>query len=753
MALAQCVAHLQQSHVLVAQSRMDVAKKECLLASKIINEALASRRKDVKPLAEFTLDFYRRLVCGADVLPFLEKLRWLNTSVFGFACYPTLAFGETSSSDYAPLEVNEPEISVPDLDVAIELRAAHVQPSLDDIAHLTDLYQDLLPNCSFVLSLLSIAEAGFGEHLRGLVKLFGENAKVTLNFNGGPRELILTTKLPFVRPPHDKRSIIVRSASDPDLLWPALIEKAYLVAMGEQYNFSGSNMAQDTYMLIGWLPEVRKVSQCGLDAMSELWKLREQGLVTLGLGTGPLSPQLALELGVIPEHDYVLCDYNAEEHIFRLKNPWVTKSEGENKSGRFLDVGLSLWGQFSYVYINRKPEFMESVSSSFICAPSETPEVFLANKPQFPIINTTSEPQNVSVLVEQYISGKLPRAESTSFCVAIYEGTSNVVPISTLHACVSGGRFSNSRLQLVKFTLEPRREYVVVVTQAQSDVSKVYSISVNHNMEKFELARAKKKYPQMCSPIEGTWSVGYNGGSWATEGYIHNPQYDLEVLEGTRNMELLLITENSQADVNVHVFHSDKSEKGKKIRNFDKSKLLFNDKYTPTLHHKELRDLEPGSYKVVVSAYERKHADDFRLLVSNDGSTPVSLDRIPQALGTFTESLTFLWNLRNRHKVTLRPEHNMCQIVLHVQAGETGSQNISNYRPAMRASVFDGFTSEPVVICSKWNESVYGVFVECVLPRAENEYILLVERFESGDGLCRISVGSSCRVVLSQSSQ
>lgn len=743
MSLAACVAHLQLSHHLVAQGRADEARKRCLQACRVASEVLG-HSDSARHIAKYALDFHTRVLAdGAAALLFAQKLCWLGSTVRGIACYPIWA--GLDCEGIPPVEIVEPQYEFPDLPYPVDVRAVDVQDTGD---HLADLYQDLLPNCSFVLSLLSIAEGGMASQLRQQVHIFGDTAKVTLRFNGCVRTVAVSTKLPHVKA---NRSIVVSSSSDPHMVWPALLEKAFLVAMGQHYNFSGSNMAQDTYMLVGWLPEVRKVSSCGLAEMARLWELKQQGSVLLGLGTGPLSPQLASQLGVIPEHDYVLSDYDPENHVLTLKNPWLTREAALDDKKRYLTVDLSLLGLFSYVYINWKPQHKHCAQTNLICGSTNGPASLLVGVPQYSVVNSLAVEQKVSVLVEQYITAKDAPPVASPFCVAIYKGSRRALATTVLHVCVAGGTFSNERMQLLELTLEPSESYIVAVMSERDETpkSRVYNLSIFHDMADFDIERAKRGGDHILPTESGSWGLGYNGGNWATECYIDNPQYDLEVPAGTANLELLLATEEqSQANVNIHLFHSEDSEKHKKVRNFDKSKLLFCDDYISLVFSKSLPEVEPGLYKLVVSAYEREVTENFNLMLSNDGPAPVVLTKIPQALGTFLESTSFEWGGQNRHKIICKAQHSSARVTFHLQAGEKGSQNISNYRPAVRASVFDAFNKEPVVVNSKWNESVYGVFIECTLPRGDCDYILLIERFERGEGKCRVTVGSSCRVSL-----
>lgn len=74
---------------------------------------------------------------------------------------------------------------------------------------------------------------------------------IRLNFNGSERQVIIDDRLPVSKSP---RVLHVLDRKDPQLLWPALLEKAYLKVRGG-YDFPGSNSATDLWVLTGWIPE------------------------------------------------------------------------------------------------------------------------------------------------------------------------------------------------------------------------------------------------------------------------------------------------------------------------------------------------------------------------------------------------------------------------------------------------------------------------------------------------------------------
>lgn len=74
---------------------------------------------------------------------------------------------------------------------------------------------------------------------------------IRLNFNGCERKVVIDDRLPVSK---TKRVLHVVDRNNPSLLWPALLEKAYLKARGD-YDFPGSNSGTDLWILSGWIPE------------------------------------------------------------------------------------------------------------------------------------------------------------------------------------------------------------------------------------------------------------------------------------------------------------------------------------------------------------------------------------------------------------------------------------------------------------------------------------------------------------------
>ncbi len=168
-----------------------------------------------------------------------------------------------------------------------------------------DLVQDITTDCSVVASLCAMAKyssdrgrqfslletiiAPFDAH-KGQ-PLVSENGKYIfrMHFNGAFRRVVVDDRLPASA----SRTLFVVDRRNPLLLWPALLEKAYLKVHGG-YDFPGSNSGTDLWVLTGWIPE-QVFIQSNESDLDKVWtrihKAFQRGDVMVTLGTGHLSAE------------------------------------------------------------------------------------------------------------------------------------------------------------------------------------------------------------------------------------------------------------------------------------------------------------------------------------------------------------------------------------------------------------------------------------------------------------------------------
>jgi hypothetical protein len=212
-----------------------------------------------------------------------------------------------------------------------------------------DLVQDAATDCSVVASLC----AGVARMKRGHPamlqcylspydpkekrQLISKNGKyiVCMNFNGCFRKVVIDDRIPTS---NKNRVIHVVDRNNPGLLWPALVEKAYLKVRGG-YDFPGSNSGTDLWILTGWIPEQVFLQDSDLE-LDRFWKRIVKGFsfgdVLITMGTGQMSSKTEKALGLVGQHDYAVLDLREVDgqRLMLIKNPWV---EGSSWHGRFKD--------------------------------------------------------------------------------------------------------------------------------------------------------------------------------------------------------------------------------------------------------------------------------------------------------------------------------------------------------------------------------------------------------------------------------
>ena len=142
-------------------------------------------------------------------------------------------------------------------------------------------------------------------------------------FNGCWRRVQIDDRLPTSR---NARVLYVIDRSNPGLLWPALLEKAYLKVRGG-YDFPGSNSGTDLAVITGWIPQQVFLHDEEVE-QDELWKTMYDafmdGNVLLTMGTGTLPKREQRLLGLASEHDYAVLNLNQSGDTAEvlIKNPW-----------------------------------------------------------------------------------------------------------------------------------------------------------------------------------------------------------------------------------------------------------------------------------------------------------------------------------------------------------------------------------------------------------------------------------------------
>lgn len=711
-------------------SNEEDAKKSGTECIKVLNstriESLTSEQKwQLAAVSNFILENFRnkqfKLTATEKVLWICSKLVYSPTKVEYY--FPIITFNDKlTSGQFSPI-VQEDDLRLP-ANAEATFRSFVFEDWSTNGIH--ELCQDLVDNCSFVSAMLSLAKIDPSYFLTLVHPNHNsENYTICLYFNGTIRRVNVKNSFPQVS--DRARNLTVKSNSNENLHWPAIIEKAYLIVLGGDYDTSGSNLALDVFMLNkNWIPEVLPIKY-DTKQLTKLAPLFHQKGVLLGLGTGKMSEALSKKSGLISQHDYVIEDINDK---ISLRNTWASET-----SLREVSISMEDLTFFSYLYINWDISKMFRYTANTIRV-FRTPQIKqIHHLPQYSLCNPNSVSEEVWILLECHIPS--PEFNVTS---EIYEtDIGEQVMMPNQYNCAFKNT-SNSQVTLLKFNMLPKASYTMVLHFNQTVNVSMHLYNNISSQFNFKKAQPKRPLRFLESSLWSTHKIAdgvegaRGGGNWSMPTYIYNPQFDLVVEKDTR-VDLALYSEHG-IYVNIDVFHSDSSDTGSSIRLFDPSKLIFQDKYSHECQVQSLLLLS-GTYKVVISNYQNTAGNYFFHVFAN---AEITVKQIIPLLGIFLRRLVLQWNQSNRIKIYFDVESYNSKMTIHLSA--TDSNSSSAYRPSIRGSIFDSKTLLGILLNEEWCDLPYGNFIDITLE-SPGRYVLLVERFEQGSGSCMIQIGCS----------
>lgn len=554
-----------------------------------------------------------------------------------------------------------------------------------------DVVQDAATDCSVVASLcagVARAERSHVKILRSVLHpydsgaarpLISENGKyiVRLNFNGCYRKVVIDDTLPTSR---TSRVIHVVDRLNPGLLWPALLEKAYLKVRGG-YDFPGSNSGTDLWILSGWIPEQVFLQSDDLEP-DTFWRRTlnafTYGDVMVTMGTGKISARAEKEIGLAGQHDYAVLDVREidGQRLFLIKNPWC---EGISWRGRFKessyvsDAGESVgdaalhlieepvqssrdllnaddqlspgtfWmdldnviQNFESIYLNWNPAIFshrQDLHFSWNLADPTTAcrrYASLKGHPQFTV--TTQKRATLWLLLCRHFRGAEPSENDGSRHQDI-----DIQGYISLHAfhtkgyrlllperVVEKSNFVDSPQTLLKLEhCEPGKPITLVPGEQElPSVKFVFTLSAWSDAP-FTLQEAPERYP--CSTnIYGAWQKDTAGGNAHSPTYSTNPQFSIQVTQKS-SIRLLLEADNDDLNVHLKLVHG----YGQRVRAIRARDIVVDSKdYRRRCCTVEASSIEPGKYTIVCSTFEPNQLSRFNLLA--ESSHPVRLALLPR---------------------------------------------------------------------------------------------------------------------------
>ncbi|KAG9232255.1 hypothetical protein BJ875DRAFT_515097 [Amylocarpus encephaloides] len=529
-----------------------------------------------------------------------------------------------------------------------------------------DLVQDITTDCSVVASLCAgtaRALKGHGHLLPSVLHPFDKlkgrprvsnNGKyvLRLNFNGCLRRVTIDDRLPTSS---TTRCLHVLDRNNPHLLWPALLEKAYLKVRGG-YDFPGSNSGTDLWVLTGWIPEQIFLQSDDLQLetlWSRIFKSFGFGDIMITLGTGSLSRKEETELGLAGEHDYAILDMKevGQQRLLLVKNPWCDgmvwkgsvlvpeePSSGQSwaedlkialptksavSPGRFWMSLEDVVQHFESLYLNWNPGLFKHRQDhhfSWEIPEKGNPGSFIHN-PQYSL--KPSKEGTIWVLLSRYFATS---EHDIALNATPISGTSNALGFTSLYvfSSTSGqrvylsddalhrGAFVDSPQTLARLEVTPNTTYTIVSAQHGLPLPK-YSFTLSFfSRDPLTITSAVDGLPHFTSH-SGSWTSRTAGGNAGAATYPLNPQFSISI-PTTTPLILLLETTDPELAVHVKIVYSN----GSRVSSITAKDILGSSgDYRRGCALSSLPAAEKGKYTIVCSTFEAGQTGTFTLRVGS----------------------------------------------------------------------------------------------------------------------------------------
>ncbi|KAI1457095.1 cysteine proteinase [Annulohypoxylon moriforme] len=569
------------------------------------------------------------------------------------------------------------------------IQPSQMNDSLMEARNDYDLVQDITTDCSVVASLCACMrhlKPGPTSILPALMfPIDSENGQPKLSasgkyvfrmfINGCFRRVVIDDRLPSSA---TDRTLYVVDRQNPRLIWPALMEKAYLKVRGG-YDFPGSNSGTDLCALTGWIPQQLFLQSDDLDwerTWKRVKKAYDYGDVVVTLGTGRLSPDEEETLGLAGEHDYAVLDMSETpgNRRFLVKNPWcdglVWKGVGSSevsssrapddhptklKPGSFWISFDDVTQNFESLYLNWNPSLFTERQDHHFCWQLPDPTMIggscLAHNPQYSM--TASADDSTWILLSRHFQDDelnimrnhrtgsahttfhvdddtaynpnttLAEVSSKLGFISIYifaDHSGQRVPVNTRPTYQSD--FVDSPQTLAAFESKRGVTYTVVVATQELPLPK-YSFTLSFfSRSPLTIAPATSPF-RHYNETKGAWTRRTAGGNSASASYLANPQFSL-TLPRTGPLSLLLSTARDDVPIHVALVWAG----GRRVASVgNRDLVLASGDYRRGCALAEAKSVDAGTYTVVCSTFEPGYFAEFTLRVGSD--TPCTVAPVP----------------------------------------------------------------------------------------------------------------------------
>ncbi|TNY20273.1 hypothetical protein DMC30DRAFT_447194 [Rhodotorula diobovata] len=545
-----------------------------------------------------------------------------------------------------------------------------------------------------------------------------------------------------------------------DQLWPALIEKAYLSLMGG-YDFSGSNSANDLYVMSGWLPET--ISLRSAFRSEAAWQRIHSGFslghCVLTVGTGKAIEEGSSWSGLVSSHDYAVIDVREERGVRQLVvvNPWRSGENGSEPWTAGLRRALddaegpqtlvvdwdALPAHFASLHVNWDPTTFDYSAAAHLSAPASTAGLSStaskhrhSKRMRLQVEPNPSLPSEVWLFLARHTGAPLDKGEYIGLSVS---------------RCSEGTLVSDEALQLNDKTAMHDNQYDLYRFMPDAGATS-FDVIVSHEgrdpdfcftLSAYSNSRVKISNPPAPLPYAakatGSWTASTAGGNHTCHTFLTNPQYSLTIKShpgapaaAKASLEVVGETDKN-SPINVKLLFRG----GARVADFESRDVIAGGStYAHGRTSCTARDLAPGSYTLVVSSFQPRHLASFSLVVRS--SLPVELVLIPaEGAGMYARQVRGAWEEGTdggRGAVGRNPR-------FALRVTKPTSVKIRLQTPAsphpIALSLFaaspSGEPSSLVASSGAYSDAVCGVLLPLTrLEPAEHGYLIVPSTFQAG---------------------
>ncbi|OGE49529.1 hypothetical protein PENARI_c021G01348 [Penicillium arizonense] len=501
----------------------------------------------------------------------------------------------------------------------------------------TDLVQDVLTDCSVVASLCattSRSERRLGQNATPTMYPCNDEGNPVLSlsgkyifrlyFNGSFRRVVIDDRLPSSK---TSRSLHVIDRKNPNFLWPALVEKAYLKIRGG-YDFPGSNSGTDLWVLTGWIPEqvfIHNDDFTSDEIWGRLYKAFYHGDVVLTIGTGSLTESEQQGMGLVGEHDYAILELKESQgrRQFLLKNPWagadphtpnnldLDPSKSPLAPGTFWMDCEQVFQNFENLYLNWNPglfRYREDIHFTWDLSHGRVISGCFVKNPQFSLSSESGG--TVWLLLGRHF--KTGEIQSAIGFISIYIFQADGRRVSLSDGYLHRGPYVDSPNTLMRLEMPPKSRWTVVISeQSLPSSSQSFTLS-SFSTSPVSVAPSLDKY--LCvTKASSSWTAMTAGGNAESPRYHSNPQFSLQISERT-DVSILLEVAEAELATHVKLFWSN-GQRISRVRSRDI--IADSGDYRRGCALAETKSLDRGTYTIVCSTFAADQLGRFTLWISS----------------------------------------------------------------------------------------------------------------------------------------